>query len=168
MLQMLSLRRVKNWKPILSEATSSEDNHTLYFQLFLEIGIIDQLASTAFESQLPHGLTQAQFSILNHFTRLGDDKTPADLASAFQVTRGTMTSTLQKLEAKGFVSLQPSPQDGRSKRVFITDDGRSAHTDALKAAAPTLLRVNDALTDEDVRAILLTLQKLRKWLDENR
>ena len=83
--------------------SSPEEAVSAYFQLYNEIGIIDQLASTQFERALPHGLTQAQFSLLNHCVRLGDGETPAQLASAFQVTKGTMTSTLQKLTAKGFV-----------------------------------------------------------------
>lgn len=140
----------------------------LFFQLFLEIGIIDQLATTAFEALLPHGLTVAQFSVLNHMIRLGDQKTPAELASAFQVTRGTMTSTLQKLETKGFVEFAPDERDGRSKRVLLTSTGRRAQQEALTAAAPAFSRVGATLSKEDVEGLLPTLIKLRTFLDNNR
>ena len=69
----------------------------LYFSLFLEIGIIAQLSGNRFQRVMPFGLTMAQFSLLTHCIRLGDGWTPARLAAAFQVTRGTMTNTLQKL-----------------------------------------------------------------------
>lgn len=152
----------------MSTRKTPEDLSDLFFQLFLEIGIIDQLASTAFEGVLPFGLTRAQFSVLNHFMRLGDRKTPAELASAFQVTRGTMTSTLQKLEKKGFVEITPDETDGRSKRILMTSAGREAHRTALITAAPALIQISQALSADDVDRILPTLQKLRLWLDSNR
>ncbi|MEQ9315924.1 MAG: MarR family transcriptional regulator, partial [Henriciella sp.] len=106
------------------DTVEAESREATLFRLFNEIGIISQLGSTAFERVLPHGLTQAQFTLLNHCVRLGDNKTPAYLAAAFQVTRGTLTSTLQRLEQKGFIRLAPDDQDGRSKRVLLTDAGR--------------------------------------------
>jgi DNA-binding MarR family transcriptional regulator len=140
----------------------------LVFQLFNEIGIIDQLAGTAFERALPHGLTQAQFTVLNHCVRLGDDKTPAALADAFQVTRGTLTSTLGRLEAKGFITLTPDPKDGRSKRVRLTQTGRAAREEAIVSATPLLRQVAEAFGPAEAAALLPPLQRLRRFLDENR
>ncbi|MBI1188593.1 MAG: MarR family transcriptional regulator [Alphaproteobacteria bacterium] len=139
-----------------------------YFRFFNEIGIIDQLAGTAFERVLPHGLTRAQFTVLNHCVRLGDNKTPGQLASAFQVTRATLTSTLARLEAKGFVAIVSDPDDGRSKRVLLTKQGRAAREASIRAASPLLAGAQAALPRSDVMRVLPTLQKLRKWLDENR
>ncbi|MCG9914961.1 MAG: MarR family transcriptional regulator [Phenylobacterium sp.] len=138
------------------------------FTLFNEIGIINQLSSTAFERVLPHGLTQAQFTVLNHCIRLGDNKTPAQLASAFQVTRGTLTSTLQRLEAKGFIALVPDAKDGRSKRVLLTAAGRNAAKESIVAAAPILTRAQAALSREEVEDLMPILIKLRIWLDTHR
>lgn len=150
------------------DASPQPSDGARLFTLFNEIGIIHQLSSTAFERNLPHGLTLAQFSVLNHFVRLGDNKTPAQLASAFQVTRGTMTSTLQRLEAKGFVTITPDAQDGRSKRVGLTPTGRTAAAACIAAAAPILTRAREALSRDEVERLLPALTKLRAWLDENR
>ena len=50
----------------------------LPFEVLNEVGIIDQLASTAFTRVLPRPMTIAQFSVLNHFLRLGHAwRTPA-------------------------------------------------------------------------------------------
>lgn len=156
----------------MSEPTPSaspEPSHEArLFTLFNEIGIIHQLSSTAFERVLPHGLTLAQFTVLNHCVRLGDNKTPAQLASAFQVTRGTLTSTLQRLEAKGFIALVPDTKDGRSKRVLLTPPGRQAAAESVAAAAPILTRAKSALSREEVEGLLPILIKVRIWLDNNR
>ena len=77
------------------------------FELFNEIGIINQLSTTMFERVLPKGMTQAQFTVLNHFVRLGhQERSPAQLAFAFQVTRPTMTSTLTRMERAGLIAIR--------------------------------------------------------------
>lgn len=150
----------------MSEAGGSAE--ALLFRLFNEIGIINQLATTAFERVLPHGLTLAQFTILNHCMRTSDNKTPAQLADILQVTRGTLTSTLGRLEEKRFVRLVPDAEDGRSKRVLLTAAGRRARDDAIAAALPLLERARDALPRPAVEALLPVLQDLRRWLDADR
>ena len=92
------------------------------FELFNEIGIINQLATTMFERVLPKGMTQAQFTVLNHFVRLGhQERSPAQLAFAFQVTRPTMTSTLSRMERAGLILVswltRPEPAD-RLQRFY--------------------------------------------------
>lgn len=138
------------------------------FRLFNEIGIIDQLTGTAFERVLPHGLTRAQFTVLNHCVRLGDNQTPSELAGAFQITRGTLTSTLARLEAKGFITLVADSRDGRSKRVLLTPAGRAAREACLAAAWPLLGRSLAALEPPEFHQLLPLLEKLRVWLDANR
>jgi DNA-binding MarR family transcriptional regulator len=144
------------------------DAGAVYFQLFNEIGIIAQLSANRLQRVLPHDLTVAQFGLLNHCVRLGDGWGPARLAAAFQVTKGTMTSTLQRLEAKGFIRLDPDSEDGRSKRVVLTAAGRAARDDALKAMRPSLTDLPEGFPPALAREILPTLERLRIWLDTHR
>lgn len=150
----------------MPKTTPSKDD-TL-FRLFNEIGIIAQLSANAFERVLPHELTLAQFTLLNHCVRLGDGWAPARLAAAFQVTRGTMTNTLQKLEAKGFIRLEADASDARAKRVFLTAAGQKARAESLKALGPQMQRLAKALDQKDVLAALPLLKSLRVWLDTHR
>lgn len=139
------------------------------FNLFNEIGIIDQLGSTAFAAVLPKGLSMAGFSVLNRFVRLGlQSDSPARMASAFQVTRGAMTNTLGRLEAAGFVDITTNPDDGRGKVVRPTELGLAARRQALAGLGPLLERVSDALSEADMDAVLPVLVKLRVWLDKAR
>lgn len=140
----------------------------LYFSLFLEIGIIAQLSGNRFQRVMPFGLTMAQFSLLTHCIRLGDGWTPARLAAAFQVTRGTMTNTLQKLESKGFIRVDPDADDARSKRVFLTPTGRAAQEAALKALVPEVARLPEGFPPALAAEILPALERLRIWLDTHR
>lgn len=139
------------------------------FRLFNEIGIINQLSTKMFERALPKGMTQAQFTILNHFVRLGHhERSPAELASAFQVTRPTMTSTLARMERAGLVTIRPDPQDGRGKLVSVTDKGRKMRETCIAAGAVFVPVLDSLMTKAELEAILPPLTRLRVVLDEMR
>ncbi len=138
------------------------------FDLFNEIGIIAQLSGTMFERVMPDGMTLAQFTVLNHFVRLGGEKSPAQLASAFQVTRGTMTSTLQKLEAKRLIEMNPDPDDARGKRVKITDMGRRMRERCIEAIGPSLSQLVGEFKGIGFETLIEPLREIRTRLDSAR
>lgn len=138
------------------------------FALFNEIGIINQLATTLFERVMPHDLTVAQFSLLNHLSRREDPQAPLKLANAFQVSKGTMTSTIGRLESKGFVEVTPNPKDGRGKFVGITETGLAARNDAVAALGPDLAWLSDETTSHDISGLTQQLATIRKLLDARR
>ena len=140
----------------------------LYFRLFNEIGIIDQLGRTLLEARLPAGLLASHFAILNHLVRLGDGRTPLAIANAFQVPKTTMTHSLGVLERHGLIRLAPNPADGRSKLVGITEEGRALRDRTIAAFAPVVEGARHVLTPEEVEAILPALARLRAHLDESR
>jgi DNA-binding MarR family transcriptional regulator len=137
-------------------------------RLFTEIGIISQLVRTTLERALPEGLSYAQFGVLTHFARRGGEESPVQLARAFQVTKGAMTNTLQRLEAQGFVAIAGDADDGRRKRVSITPAGLAAHDLGVKAARPAMDALRARFSDADFATALPFLSALRQWLDENR
>ncbi len=149
----------------MDENTSQD---LVFFKVFNEIGIINQLGSTAFEKTLPDGLKISQFSVLNHFVRLGEESTPLKLANAFQVTKGAMTNTLKRLLDRELITIRPDPNDGRSKRVFITEKGRTTRDQCIQRVAPLFVILKKSLSESEFRAAIPFLQKLRQILDEER
>ncbi len=137
-------------------------------QVFSEIGAIGQLTRNRLERALPAGLSQAQFSLLVRLARHGMEESPVQLAQAFQVTKGAMTNTLQRLEAQGFVSIVGDAEDGRRKRVSITPAGLAAHARGVAAARPAMDSLRARFTEAEFEAALPFLSALRAWLDENR
>lgn len=138
----------------------------LAFEVFNEIGIIDQLASAMLASVMPAGMTQAQFTVLNHFVRLSVvEKSPADLANAFQLTRPTMTSTLSRMERAGLVTIRPDPADGRAKLVSLTSEGRAMRETCISALLPLLPLISSVVSNAELSAVLPALRKIRIKLD---
>ena len=144
-------------------------NDPLTFEVFNEIGIIQQLTSAAFAAVLPKGMTIAQFGILNHYVRLGHDpSSPAQLASAFQVTRPTMTSTLARLEKSGLVTIKPDPDDGRGKLVALTPAGRQMREECLQRLSGPIADAQTVLSQETLAKLRPLLKEVRESLDKLR
>lgn len=143
-------------------------NGSLYFAFFNEIGIIAQLSRAAFEARLPDGITLPHFSVLNHLIRVADGRTPLEIARAFQVPKTSMTNTLAGLEARGLVETRPNPRDGRSKRVWLTDKGRSFRDEAIQRMAPELAALAEAVAPDAMADLVDRLSSVRKLLDAAR
>ena len=147
---------------------NKKQHKQLLFQVMNEIGIIQQLVTTEFNRRLPENLHVSHFSVINHLVRLGDGRTPHQLSSAFQITRATMTNTLTKLSGRGFIEIRSNPEDGRSKLVYLTDEGRAFRDRAVEAVDPYLDLMDREFGIERMQAMLPTLQELRAFLDDNR
>ncbi|MBN4046563.1 MarR family transcriptional regulator [bacterium AH-315-P15] len=147
---------------------TAKQNDPLLVTFFTEIGIINQLVTTRLERALPDGLRLSHFSVLNHFVRLGGIRSPAQLAGAFQVTKGAMTNTLQKLDAKGLIRIRTNPEDGRGKLVTITEKGRRIRNKAVAAMVPLFAEFEKAFTHAALKDALPFLQEIRIYLDEAR
>ena len=144
---------------------NTEKAEDIAVALFGELFMADQLARNRISKVLPKGMELSHFSVLNHLARIGDERTPAQLAKAFHVTRGAMTNTLTKLEWAGHVHIRPDWDDARRKMVAISPSGRAARDAAVQAVVPLIADVVDALGADRVRQVLPVLRELRARLE---
>lgn len=135
--------------------------------LFAEVFMVDQLARNTVSRALPKGMEISHFSVLNHLAHIGEERTPAQLAATFHVTRGAMTNTLSKLEWAGHIHIRPDWDDARRKFVSISPSGRQARDAAFAAFMPVIADVVRAIGADKVRATLPVLRELRQRLDVN-
>ncbi len=145
----------------MADATES-----LSVALFSEIFMADQLARNRLGRALPKGMELSHFSLLNHLASSGAEKSPAQLARAFHVTRGAMTNTLAKLERAGHIHVRPDWDDARRKHVAISDAGRTARDAAIAAIAPIIAEVVESIGADRVRTALPVLRAVRARLDD--
>jgi DNA-binding MarR family transcriptional regulator len=132
--------------------------------LFSEIVIVEQLARTRLARALPRGMELSHYMVLNHFAGVGGEKTPAQLARTFHVTKGAMSNTLKKLDAAGYVHIRPDWDDARKKRVGISPAGLAARNRAVDAVAPVFDDVVAGLGTDRIRTALPVLRRLRELL----
>ena len=137
-------------------------------EVFAEIGMIDQLATTRIDRLLPEGLTSAQFSVLNHLAVHGREESPASLADLFLVTKGAMTNTLQRLEGRGLIGVAGDPNDARRKKITITPEGQKAYDACIVSLRPMTESLREAFTQDEFQEAIPFLNALRVWLVETR
>lgn len=133
--------------------------------LFAELFAADQLSRSLLSKVLPRGMELSHFAVLNHLANLSDERSPAQLARSFHVTRGAMTNTLSRLEWAGHVHIRPDWEDARRKMVAISPAGRVARDTAVLAMTPVLRRVVDKIGPDKLRSALPVLRELRQLLE---
>tara|TARA_B110000091_G_C13767042_1_gene454894 strand:- start:492 stop:935 length:444 start_codon:yes stop_codon:yes gene_type:complete len=144
----------------------SDSTQNLVVTLFSEILAVDQLARSSVARVLPKGMELSHFSVLNHLAHVAVEKSPAQLAQTFHLTRGAMTNTLSKLEWAGWVHVRPDWEDARRKMVSISPSGIAARDAAVAAIAPVIAQVVDTVGADKVRTALPVLREMRVQLSK--
>lgn len=140
----------------------------LYFSFFNEIGIIAQLSRAMMDEALPDGLASPHFTVLNHLVRVGDGQTPLAMAHAFQTPKPTLTHTLAGLEKRGLVEMRPNPEDGRSKQVWITAEGRRFRDETIRRLGAGMDAFAAAFPAAEIADLAPRLAEIRRFLDAAR
>ncbi len=145
-----------------------EDEQASVFRFFTEVGIIQQLISTRLETMLPGRMGATQFGILGHLARRPDGETPLQLSNAFQVPKTSMTHMLGVLEKLELVTIEPHPQDGRSKVARATQKGQAFLRECTGRMSREMAPVMSELGTQPFNAALPHLQLIREALDRAR
>jgi DNA-binding MarR family transcriptional regulator len=120
----------------------------------LVIGRLDALLK-------PHGLTFARYEALVLLCFSSRGALPlGKMGERLQVHPTSVTSIVQRLEASGFITRRPHPDDGRAVLAEITDEGRAV----VEAATRDLLEADfglGALEPDQLRAMSELLAPVR-------
>jgi len=144
----------------------SDTSNNLAISLFSEILMVEQLARGQVARVLPKGMELSHFSVLNHLAYSAEEKSPAQLAKTFHLTRGAMTNTLHKLEWAGWVHVRPDWDDARRKMVAISPAGQKARDAAIAVIAPVIADVVGSVGEDEVRKVLPVLRAMRNRLSD--
>ena len=134
--------------------------------LFSEIVMVETLARTRLTRVLPRGMELSHFMVLNHFARLGGEKTPAQLARVFHVTKGAMRTPSAGSTPPAMSTSAPTG------RTAAASGSRSAPPGSPPATAPSTRSRRSSTTwsarprhRADAQARCRSLRALRELLD---
>ena len=139
-----------------------DSENSLAVSLFGEILALDQLVRARLAKVLPKGMELSHFSVLNQLSHTKIERTPAQIAKSFRVTRGAITNTLSKLELSGYIHVRPDWDDARRKMVSISPAGIVARNNALTAVTPIINELVSEIGEERLKAIVPILRELRQ------
>ena len=123
--------------------------------------VLDERRAEAF---VGHGLQGHEFDVLSVLRRSGEpfQQTAGELATLTHVTSGTMTSRLDRLVARDFVTRRADPADGRIVRVRLTPAGRqrvdAAFAQLLSSERELLAALDPAHAAELAESLRLLLR----------
>ena len=139
-----------------------DSENSLAVSLFGEILALDQLVRNRLAKVLPKGMELSHFSVLNQLSHTKIERTPAQIAKSFRVTRGAITNTLSKLELSGYIHVRPDWDDARRKMVSISPAGIVARNNALAAVTPIINELISEMGEERLKTIVPILRDLRQ------
>ena len=95
----------------------------------------------------------------------GENVFQKDLEEKFSVRRSTMTAILQLMEKHGLVKREPSKQDGRLKKLILTQKAKDIHTGFTKTIADVEKQLTSGITDEEMETFFSTLEKMKNNIE---
>ena len=115
----------------------------------------------------PHGLSDAQFNVLNVLGPEPAGLSQRALSEVLVVDRSNITGLLDRMEGSGWVKRADHPSDRRVYVVTLTAEGRKLWQKVLPEYVAVVRRVTAAVPAADLKRTLGTLQQLeaatREW-----
>lgn len=106
----------------------------------------------------PMGLSTGVFPVMLHLWQK-DGLTQRDLVELVGVEQATMANTLSRMERDGLITRRADAEDGRVRRIWLTEQGRGLHADATEAAVQENENVLSGLSATEQDQLLLLLRK---------
>ncbi len=112
-----------------------------------------------------HDLTEAQFNVLFSLKYKERDWTQSDLGKRLVVTRASITSVLDKLEAKGLVRRSAVTGNRRIYHVCLTEKGLSLVNEVEPTYRENIHKVCANLDDELCHLLIGHLESMRQEVE---
>lgn len=115
----------------------------------------------------PHGITEAQFNVLNVLGQAPDGVSQRELSDELVVDRSNVTGLLDRMEKSGWVRRDDHPADRRIYVVTLTVAGRKLWQKVLPIYLAAVGEVTAGLNPAEMRRMGEYLRKLestaREW-----
>jgi len=119
-----------------------------------------RLARTALAARLlEHGFYAGQDQIMLVLGR-EDGQTPGSLADRIGVRPPTITKTINRLQAQGFLEKRASEADARQAHIFLTEVGRETIRAIEKSVKKTEKQALKGLDKKDQKALFKLLARV--------
>lgn len=114
----------------------------------------------------PHGITGAQYNVLNILASRAAGLSQRELGDLLVVDRSNVTGLLDRLEKLGWVHREDHPEDRRVYQVLLTATGRAKWREVHPVYLKAVAKITDSLSERQMRAALDVLSKLQAGTGE--
>lgn len=126
-----------------------------------------RLSRTALASRLlAHGFYAGQDQIMMALAA-EDGQTPGQLATRLGVRPPTITKTINRLQAQGFLAKRASDNDGRQAHIYLTEPGAEAIREIEKAVRKAEKQALKGLDKKELKVLSKMLSRIEANLSGN-
>ena len=134
-----------------------------------ELGMLNNLLKRQMACQ-PQGeeishVTGMQGMIIHYLSVADGDRFQKDVETQFRFRRSTATGILQLMEQHGLLRREPVPQDGRLKRLVLTDKALALHARVMQKLRTTEELMREGISEEDMDTWFRVCGKIRSNLE---
>lgn len=110
----------------------------------------------------PHGLTGAQYNVLNVVAESPQGLSQRELSERLVVDKSNVTGLLDRMEKAGWVRRTDFPEDRRVYRIVLTPSGRKLWERVTPRYLDVVRQVTRDLSEKRVRETTETLRQLER------
>jgi len=107
--------------------------------------VVQKVERAAAEHLRAHGLNKAQFDVLAHVGAAEGCK-QKEVGASLLVTKGNVSHMLDQMERRGLISRR---QEGRTNRLYLTEEGRRLFEEVVPAHEDLVHRLMSALPEQE-------------------
>jgi len=153
------MRRDKPSGSIPATVVYGRGRYVLDDQVGFLLRVAMQRHTALFTKRMIESLTQTQFAALAKLLEDGPCS-QNQLGRRIYLDAATIKGVVDRLAARGFVSVVSDPKDRRRRAVALTERGREVTQAAQLVAAEITAATLEPLSDDDRAAIVRLLRKL--------
>lgn len=154
-----------NQEGIKKQSTANQT--AIEVRVAILLGMVGQLQIARGAKMLaPLGLNRSKLAVLQY---IADHKqtTISEMSDQLEINQPGITKIVQQFIADGLIKINDS-DDKRIKRLSITKKGQAKYSATLKALLPEISAPYRGWSNKELEGFVGSLDKLKKWLDENR
>jgi len=126
-----------------------------------DIHVLANLIGQGFSGFLEgeYGLTVAEWRVMLTLGRY-PGQTAAEITVRWAMDKMAISRALQRLEAAGHIRRERNPDDRRSYRLSLTEQGRALHDEILPGATARYREFMSCLSEKEIAELRQALRKL--------
>ena len=108
------------------------------------------------------GLSIPKLAALTRLVQAGGVLPLGQLADRLACVKSNVTQLVDRLDADGFVTREPDPNDRRSRLAVLTERGRDAYQQGERIQRDAEHRLFGALSESDLACLAAVFEKLER------
>ncbi|MGB5445238.1 MAG: MarR family transcriptional regulator [Psychromonas sp.] len=104
-------------------------------------------------------ITSEQWMLLMYLAEQ-DGITQQTLADFCGISKVSVLNLIKKLENNGLIIRHPDPTDGRSNRVYLTNEGRKIKNSLIPLAKKNINKMTEGISNDDIELLKRTAKKI--------